>query len=76
MGYFKIVDVENPSEQTKTFLVTMELLGAEKMTLPNNSILFYFDELPAIMSNVKHEWIETNKSFSEIKEIVLRYRSL
>ena len=76
MGFFKIVNVENPSPQTKTFLVTMEILGAKKMTLPNNSILFYFEKLPTIMSNVKHEWTETNKSFDEIRKIVLHYRSI
>jgi len=76
MGFFKIVNVENPTPATKTFLATMEILGAERMTLPDGSILFYFEELPAIMNNVKHEWTETNKSFDEIREIVLRYRSI
>jgi len=79
MGYFKVINIENPSEQTKTFLTMMELLQAKKVTLPNNYVLLYFKELPpeiAMKDNLRNEWTETDKSFDEIREIVLRYQSL
>ena len=79
MGYFKVINIENPSEQTKTFLTMMELLQAKKVTLPNKYILIYFEQLPpeiAMKDNLRNEWTETDKSFDEIREIVLRYQSL
>lgn len=69
MGWFKLIktDIEW-SDHLKQHVFILRALGVKEFKKAG-AIIFYFDELPPELRKYRNEWIYTDKSFEELKEI-------